>query len=331
MSMDRLPQTWRDLLGQLASHPSERQRIADALGVNSYTVSRWINNETEPRASTLKKLPDAFPSPYREQLLELIHAEFFPHLSSLTSPGPDRVSTEEVSPEPLARILAAYATVSGRFRAWSIRNLTLQWAIGQLDPEQVGLQLTVVQCVPPLPAHPVRSLCERMGVGTAPWETGVGRHLKFLGAESLSGWTVGRGEPEVVQDTGQKRGPLPVRPDPYEHSTAAWPFQREGKLAGCLLVESTQVNYFTPLRLSWIEVYANALALSFRDEEFYDLRRIALHQVPLRSQEQEYTSLAQFRDRITRLRSDETYQLSEAEAEVLVLQQIEVELLRADA
>src|SRR5205085_10143716 len=129
------------------------------------------------------------------------------------------------------------------------------------------------------------------------------------------------------QDTEQNRGSFPVRPDADEKSAATWPFQREGKLAGCLLVSSHQVNYFTPLRLSWIEIYANALALSFRDEEFYDLRQIALHEIPELAQQQEYASLTRLRDRVTSLRRERTYQLSEAEAETLVLQEMEAELL----
>ena len=87
------------------------------------------------------------------------------------------------------------------------------------------------------------------------------------------------------------------------------------------------MNYFTPLRLSWIEIYANALALSFRDEEFYDLRQIALHEIPELAQQQEYTSLTRLRDRVTSLRRERMYQLSEAEAETLVLQEMEAELL----
>lgn len=327
--MNSPSRTWRELLGSLTAVPSERQRVAEALGVNAYTVTRWVNNETEPRAGTLKKLPDIFPTPYREQLLDLIHAEFFPQLSSGPSPPADRPQSDEAPVEHLARTLAAYASISGRFRAWSIRSLTLQWAIGQLDPDQVGMQLTVVQCTPPRPGQSVRSLCEQVSVGTAPWDSGVSRRLSFLGAQSLPGWVVGRGEPGVVQDTEQNHGSLPVRPDPYEKSAAAWPFQREGKLAGCLLVESTRANYFSPLRLSWIEIYANAASLSFRDEEFYDLRQIALHEVPVLSVPPASLSLAQLRDRIANLRRERGYQLSEAEAEVLALQQMEDEWFAA--
>jgi transcriptional regulator with XRE-family HTH domain len=296
------------------------------LGVNTYTVTRWVNNETEPRASTLKRLPDAFPSPYSEQLRELIQAEFFPYILSSKSPTVTR-SQDEMPCEYLVRTLAAYATTSGPFRAWTLRANTLQRTIELFDPDAFGAEMTVVQCVPPLQRASVRSLCKRMGVGTAPWNyNGAAWRFLFLGAESLAGWTVGCGEPGVVRDMEQ-HGPLAVRLSAHEKSAVAWPLQREGKVAGCLLVSSTQVNYFTQAHLNLIEVCANMLALSFRDEEFYELHRIALHEMPLLSEKCQYTSVTQFRDRVLRLRREQGYRLSELEAEALALQQMEAELL----
>jgi hypothetical protein len=69
------------------------------------------------------------------------------------------------------------------------------------------------------------------------------------------------------------------------------------------------------------------VALSFRDEEFYELYRIALHEIPLLSEKGQYSSVSQFRDRVLRLRREQQYRLSEPEAEALVLQQMEAELL----
>lgn len=74
MSPSSPPPSWRDILRKLTELPAQRQRVADALGVNAYTITRWTNGEREPRASSLKKLPDIFPSPYREQLAALIQA-----------------------------------------------------------------------------------------------------------------------------------------------------------------------------------------------------------------------------------------------------------------
>lgn len=327
--MNHLPQTWRELLGRLTERPAERQRVAEALGVTPYTVTRWVTGEVEPRVQNLKRLPEVFPV-YQQLFSELIQAELIPNAPPLPMPPGDRASAE-VPSEYLARILATYATISGPFRAWSIRDLTLQQAIKLLDPDFIGMEITIVLCVPPAPGQPVRSLCERMGVGTAPWDAGVGRRFLLLGAESLAGWVVGRGEPGVVQNMEHNTGPLPFRAGLHEQSAAAYPLQRAGKLAGCLLFICTQVDYFTPLRLSFIEVYANALALSFRDEEFYPLNQIALHEMPPFTPLQQQAYTAQFRERVAGLRRERKYHLSEAEAEVLVLQQMEAALLHTVA
>jgi len=252
--MNNSAQSWRDLLGKLTENPAEKQRVAEALGVNAFTVTRWVTGESEPRLHNLKRLPDVFPH-YRALFSELIQADLAPNVAPRTIP-PFEGARLEVPSEYLVRTLATYATTSGPFRTWSIRNLNLQQAIELLEPDLVGMEITVVQCVPPVPGQLVRSLCERIGVGSAPWDSGVGRRLLFLGAESLAGWAVGRGQPGVVQDSEQKLGPLPFRPGAYEKSAVAWPFQREGKFAGCLVVVCTRVDYFTPLRLSFIEVYA---------------------------------------------------------------------------
>src|SRR2546421_9836684 len=94
-------------------------------------------------------------------------------------PSAGHPQEDEAPVEHLARTLAAYASIGGRFRAWSIRNLILQWAIGQLDSDQMGVQLTVVQCVPPRPDPSVLTLCELMSGGTDRCDSGVGRRRSF--------------------------------------------------------------------------------------------------------------------------------------------------------
>jgi hypothetical protein len=320
------PSIWRELLGKLTERPIERQRVADALGVSTFTITRWVEGKAEPRIQNLKRLPEVFPA-YQEQFTELIQAELAPNLPPLPAPAVDR-SEDKIRAEYFARILSIYATVSGPFRAWSIRNLILQQAIEQLDPDLTGLEIALVQCITPAKREQqVRSLCERIGTGSAPWENGGEWRLLFMGAESLPGWTFKQGEPAVVQDTQHKQWPLPVRLGLHEQSAVAWPLQREGKLAGCLLVCSTQKDYFSQARLSLIEIYVNMIALSFHDKEFYALSQIALEEMPMPSQQQEFISITHFRERISHLRRQHRFLLSEAEAEVLALQEIEAELL----
>ncbi len=323
--MHNTQQSWRELLGSLIQSPSEKQRIADALGVNAFTVARWVSGESTPQRKYFSKLPKLFPK-YEELLEELIQAELFPHAHSRIPPTLS--IRPDVLVEYLVRTLGAYATMRGPYRAWTIRTLTLQQAIELLDPDHIGMELVIFQCVPPTSGQAVRSLCERLRKETVPQDIGIGMHILFLGAESLSGMAVGRGEPCVVQDLEQKQGPLSFRATFHgEKSAVAWPIQREGKIAGCFTAACMQKNYFTSQRLSLIEVYVNALALSFQDDEFYELDNIDLHEMPVLSLQQLSEYSTQFHERVRDLRRIHIPRLSEEEAEKLILQQMEAELL----
>src|SRR5579863_248541 len=132
--MNNTQRSWRELLWSLIQSSSEKQRIADALGVNSFTVTRWVSGESTPQRKYFSKLPKLFPK-YEELLEELIQAELFPHAHPRIPP------TLSIRPDALVeyliRILAAYATIRGPYRAWTIRTLTLQQAIELLDPDRV--------------------------------------------------------------------------------------------------------------------------------------------------------------------------------------------------
>ena len=225
--------------------------------------------------------------------------------------------------------MSAYARVRGPLRTWSLCSLAIQQSLVQLDPDQLGMEVIVVQCVPPISGQSVRSLCERIAVGTAPWSTKVEQRLRFLGAESLAGWTVGRGEPRILQNLGQQEF-LFIGSAPHEKSAVAWPIQCEGRLAGSLLLVSTQQGYFTPAYLSSIELYTNSLALAFRDEDFYPLSEINLHGMPVLSTQDDHISLVRFRERIVHFRSQHETPLSQVDAERLVLQEMEASLLHTE-
>lgn len=318
--------SWRELLGQLTERPAERQRAAEALGVTPYTITRWVNGESEPRFHNLKRLPEIFPA-YQQRLSELVQAELTPTLPSIAALAPVPARTP-VPAEFLVRLLSAYAHISGPFRAWSMRTLVLQEAVTHLDADRVGMQISLVQCVPPQAGEAVRSLCVRLSIGTPPWESGVRDRLLFLGAESLCGWMLGRGQPAVVEDLHDWAGNWPVPETPgREQAAASWPFLREGKLAGCLLVVSTQHTFLTVSRLESLEVYANALALSFRDEDFVPLHQILLHELPHSLEAEEKRWLTRMQGQIRRVRREQEYCLSEFAAERLVFHQLEDDAL----
>jgi len=105
-------------LGKLTERPAERQRVADALGVSTFTITRWVEGKAEPRIHNLKRLPEVFPA-YQGQFTELIQAELAPNIPPLPMSAVDRPE-HEVGSEYFVRVLSTYATVSGPFRAWSI-------------------------------------------------------------------------------------------------------------------------------------------------------------------------------------------------------------------
>ena len=312
--------SWRDLLGRLINNnPTERLRAAESLGVSPITLTRWVTGEYKPRIESLQKLPTVFPL-YQNELTELIRKYLSPE--SVTAP------LKEVPTEVTERILEALATSKGAFSFWSICNMLLLKAIEQLDPQASGMKILVMQCVIPKDGLSVRSLYERIGVASPPWEKGVARHLLFMGAESLAGYVVGKGEPAVIKAMGHEPGLLSHRQSAYAKSAAAYPLLRRGAIAGCLLVASTQEEYFTSVILSLIERYAHRFALAFDDNDFYRQSDIALHVLPMLSQQEQDSYTAQFRQRVIALRRAQAFRLSEVEAEIQVLQEIEAELLQ---
>src|SRR5713226_2349423 len=184
--------TWRTYLGQLVDVPAEKQRAARELNVSPLTLTRWVIGATEPRPGSLKKLPSVFPG-HEQHLAELIREAYDPRGAS--GPMPGEMFRKAIPPEFAARVLAVLARTAGPIVTSSICNLVLRQAIDQLDPDFLGMEITVAQCTPPASGFPVRSLFERIGAGTPPWTKGVSRRLLFCGAESLGGYVAGTGEP----------------------------------------------------------------------------------------------------------------------------------------
>jgi hypothetical protein len=112
-----------------------------------------------------------------------------------------------------------------------------------------------------------------------------------------------------------------------EESAMACPFTFEGRVAGCLLVSSTRLNFFTLRHQQIIQEYTNLLVLALRQEDFYEQSLIELVVMPPVEQQAPY--FAAFRTRvIDKLRQHNPGELSETEAELLVYQEIEREIIQ---
>lgn len=318
-------QTWRELLGKILQDPRERARIAAELGVNPLTLTRWVNGESSPRSQNLQALLRALPQ-YRELFFESMPEEFrqlFNEVAVKEDPQ------QEIPAAFYARIFYAHAELPDAMRSWSICDLILQQALQQLDPNRVGMEITVVRCMSPSHGHKVRSLRETVGRGTPPWNRELQQKTMFLGGESLAGYAVTTGHSAAIQTHEEGQGRYPARWVDREESAAAHPIRRAGRIAGCLLFSSTQPNYFLPFRLALIESYAESMVLAFEREEFYELEQIELGIMPSLEEQQPYFS--NFSRRVTNMLREAAKSqqvMSIVEAEQVVWQQIEAELLQ---
>src|SRR5947209_639235 len=321
------PETWRDLLRSIISEPHEKQRLSELLGVRAITLTRWISKESDPRPQNLRNLLNALPQ-HREQLLDLIREE--PGFEEFSNAGLDDASIE-IPSAFYTRIFASRASTVENMRFWSISNLILQQAIGQLDPDRLGMGINVVRCMPPSPEDSrSHSLRESVGIGTPPWDGDLEQRSMFLGAESLCGYVVTLCRPAANQDVDDEQNLIPAHKTAFEKSAAVHPILFAGRIAGCLLVSSTQNNYFLPQsRLALIENYANLLAVAFEPEEFYEPRQIELSVMPDQEIQKKY--FANFRQRVANLMIEGSINkrpINNLEAERLVWLELEEELLQ---
>ena len=318
--------TWRELLERIIQDTQEKQKIVHELGVSAITLSRWVHNTTNPRMQSLLRLLEILPQ-HRHQLHPLILAEF-PELAN-TAIEDIQEEVETFIPSAFyARVFDAYTTTPALQRFWTISNLILQQALEQLDPHQLGMAIIIVQCMPPWDNQKIYSLRERAGHGTHPWSMNLEQHAIFLGAESLAGNIVITSRPKALQNRNDYQGIIPAHWVEWEESTAGYPLLRSSKIAGCLLVSSTQSDYFTAQRMQLIQSYAELLAFVLEPHEFYDISQITLRTMPYSTEQKK--KLATFRKRVANLIGQslrDKISMNLAQAEQIVWQQIEKELL----
>ncbi len=318
--------TWRELLRNSIENPQERQRIARELDINPLTLIRWVNGESDPRPQNLRRLLQALPQ-QRQHLILLIEQEF----PGFSERMPDEAKQRELALIPsefYRRVLHTHASIPKSLFFPMLCDLILQQALDQLDPHRKGLAIMVACCMPPSSGQKVRSLRERMGRGTPPWGRDLETQAVLLGAESLAGHAVSSGRLEVNQNLRDKHGASPGYRGPWEESASAIAIMSMGKIAGCLLVSSTQPDYFLSSHRQLIESYAELIALAFGSEDFYEPQQIELGVLPPYEVQQLYFS--EFRKRIVDLMKQARgtqLPITVFEAEQLVWQQIEAELL----
>lgn len=320
----REPLSWRDLLKEMIRDPERRERLAAEVGVNAATLTRWSTGERAPRPGNIRSLLHALPSPEQDQFRKLYEEESGPFPPSLNEEAP-----AEIEYKFILEVLETRSRTSDIHRFWAISHLVLQHALRQLDPEQRGMAIWVVRCMPPPSGNSIRSLREVAGHGTHPWESDLERNAMFLGAESLAGYVVATCRPATRQDLTIDASFIPAHRTEHEASAMATPLLYANRVAGCLLIASTQMNYFpSPARLSLVGGYGHLLTLAFEPEEFYPPEHISLCVMP--SSEVQRASFATFRQRVQNILK-ESYRaaqpLTSVQAEQMVWQQLEEELI----
>jgi hypothetical protein len=313
------PRSWRDLLGEVIENAVERQRIARALSINPITLIRWAGRQGRPRPHYRQKLIDAMPGQIRQDFAASMAREF-PEDKLPAFEGEEN-TIAEIPSVFYGRIFSAYTSTPRSLRPSSIFTIILQQMLAHLDPDQEGMSISVIRCTQPPPGRPVRSLQEIVERGTPPFKPYKELQLALLGAESLAGAAVMQFSKRINQNLRETIY-IPALRTNYEESAMACPLAFEGCIAGCLLVASTQVNYFTARREQLVQDYTNLMVLGFQPEDFYEHSRISLEVMP--SFEKQQPLFKTFRSRVMEIKQRPgNSHLSEAEVESIAFQEFE--------
>jgi hypothetical protein len=314
---------WQAVLQKIIQPPKERQRLAVALGINTITLTRWAKEDSNPQRSYLARLVQVVQPQQRAELLNALLVAYPEMQEKLLEE-----TTEAVPSSFFRQILKDRASVIESMHSWQISTTVLNEALRLLDPHHLGMAITPALCMPPVEGK-IRSLREHAGRGTFPWNADLEHKSIFLGMNSLAGHVVQSGRAASVRNVKNERYiPVFSYPEDMEKSAGAAPIWLEGKIAGCLLAASTQLEHFTQARMDLLTTLANIYSLALNPGDFYEHHLVQLRYIPRPDVQHEY--LKSYRQRVVSLMIDAGQtdrSLSSAEAELNAWQEIEEELL----
>lgn len=270
------PATWQDFLGQLIANPYERERLAVAVRVRSITLQRWAEGVSRPREENIRALLKNLPSSAYPLFMRLLIVDF-PELRQ--EKLPEERFAKQLPSEFYARSLSNLALTPQPIYRQSMQDLVFQQILEHLDPDRLGLSVSLAVCVPPRQDRKVQSLREIGGLATPPWSHDLTEKPMFLGSESLAGYAMRHTRSYVINDRDEMTI-FPAHWTEHERSSAAFPILRQARIAGCLIVSSVQEYFFTPPRLAVIEAYSHLAANIFEPEESYRPEEIELRLMP---------------------------------------------------
>ncbi len=250
----------------------EIARVAKELDIAENTIYRWMNGNSEPRPMYLKSLLEALPE-HRNNLTDAINQTFPGVLDSLET------GICEVQKELYRRVLELVTTTPELdARRWQIPQTIFEYALLHLDPERRGLAITYAKLMPAR-ADGIHSLCEATMRGNYPWPFALEDHA-YLGSTTLAG-AAAMLERLQTWDNLSETERLQFEVDEFERSACAYPVLRGGRIAGVLIVSSTQPDFFrNPIACQAVIEYAQLLSLAFHEEEFYPFSALSLRPMP---------------------------------------------------
>jgi hypothetical protein len=293
---------------------SEIVRVARELEVAENTIYRWMNGSSEPRATHLKRLPDVL-AEHRSNLSYAIE-QTFPGVLDTNPTG-----IREVGKDIYRHVLDLVSTIAEEdSRFWQVYQAIFDHALQHLDAERLGMAITYARLMPPR-EDGIHSLREAAMRGNPPWPFDI-ESKAYLGSTTLAGTAVMM-QRMLVWNSAGGGDRLQVEVDDFEASACAVPVMRGNRIAGALIVSSTQPTFFNDLMAAQAVLeYAQLLATSLPDAEFQPHSRLNMRPFPdLKSQREQIT-----RSYVSRIL---TYArkngASRAEADMLVRAEMEKE------
>ncbi|GAC1645537.1 MAG: hypothetical protein NVS4B12_11690 [Ktedonobacteraceae bacterium] len=240
---------------------AEIARVAKALEVADITVYRWMNGSSEPRTAHLKRLPEVL-AEHRGNLTYAIN-QTFPSVLD-----PPSLGIHEVRKDIYMRVLDLVTITSeDDARYWQVTQAIFEYALLHLDSDRRGLAITYANL---MPAHEdgFHSLREAAMRGNYPWPFSL-ESRAYLGSTTLAG-TAAMLQRLQTWDNLDNEERLQVDIDEFERSAAACPVMYAGRIAGVLIISSTQPGFFAdPMACKAVTEYAQLLALALQPKDFY--------------------------------------------------------------
>ena len=247
-------------------------RVAKELDIAENTIYRWMNGNSEPRATYLKSLLEVLPE-HRNNLIYAINQTFPGVLDSLET------GISEVQKELYCRVLELVTTTpEPDARRWQIPQAIFEYALLHLDSERRGLAITYAKLMPAR-TDGIHSLCEAIMRGNYPWPFALENHA-YLGSTTLAGVSAMLARMQTWDNLNESER-LQFEVDEFERSACAYPVLRGGRISGVLIVSSTQPDFFSnPIACQAVIEYAQLLSLAFHEEEFYPFSALSLRPMP---------------------------------------------------